>query len=62
MQKTPIFTADGHLQTNQTILYAEPEAYAAFLARLEMPPAPNARLRKTLQTQPPWERALDAPV
>jgi uncharacterized protein (DUF1778 family) len=33
-----------------------PEAYAEFLARLDAPPAPNARLRRTLNTPAPWER------
>ncbi len=40
---------------SQAILTASPEAYAEFLARLDMPPQPNERLRKTMQTPPPWE-------
>jgi len=40
---------------DQAILGASPEAYAAFLARLDMPPQPNERLRKTMQTPAPWE-------
>src|SRR4051794_1913729 len=32
-----------------------PEAYAEFVARLDAPPQPNARLKRTLQTTPPWE-------
>lgn len=31
------------------------ETYAAFLARLDQPPAPNERLRKTLGKRAPWE-------
>lgn len=42
---------------DQTIIAAGPEAYDAFLARLDMPPQPNARLRKTMQTRPPWDKA-----
>lgn len=42
---------------DQTIIAASPEAYEAFLARLDMPPQPNARLRKTMQTQAPWDKA-----
>lgn len=40
---------------DQTIIAASPEAYAEFLARLDMPPQPNERLRKTMQTLAPWE-------
>ena len=32
-----------------------PEAYDAFLARLDAPPQPNDRLKKTMQTRAPWE-------
>lgn len=39
------------------IIMASPEAYAEFLARLDMPPQPNERLRKTLQTPAPWDQA-----
>lgn len=42
---------------DQTLITASPDAYAAFLARLDMPPQPNARLRKTMQTPAPWEKA-----
>ncbi len=41
---------------DQVIISVSPEAYAQFLARLDMPPKPNARLLKTMQTTPPWER------
>ncbi|WOB50309.1 DUF1778 domain-containing protein [Xanthomonas hydrangeae] len=42
---------------DQTLIAASPDAYAAFLVRLDMPPQPNARLRKTMQTPAPWEKA-----
>jgi uncharacterized protein (DUF1778 family) len=31
-------------------------AYAEFLARLDAPPQPNERLRRTMQTPAPWDR------
>ncbi len=31
------------------------KTYAEFLARLDAPPQPNERLRRTLQTPAPWE-------
>ena len=40
---------------DRTVLTVSPEAYAAFLARLDEPPKPNERLRRTMQTVPPWE-------
>ena len=40
---------------DQTVLRVTPEAYAAFVARLDAPPQPNERLRKTMQTPPPWQ-------
>jgi len=41
---------------DQVIISVSPEAYSEFLARLDMPPKPNERLRKTMQTPAPWER------
>ena len=41
---------------DQVIISVSPGAYAQFLARLDMPPKPNARLLKTMQTTPPWKR------
>jgi len=38
-----------------TVLTVTPEAYAAFLARLDEPPRPNDRLQRTMQTQAPWD-------
>lgn len=40
---------------DRTVSLLDPDAYAAFLARLDAPPEPNERLRKTLQTPAPWE-------
>lgn len=40
---------------DRTVFTVSPEAYAEFLARLDAPPQPNERLRKTLQTPAPWE-------
>jgi uncharacterized protein (DUF1778 family) len=41
---------------DRTIITGSPDAYAAFLARLDMPPQPNERLRKMLQTPAPWDK------
>ncbi len=41
---------------DQALLVASPEAYAEFLSRLERSPAPNSRLKKTLQTPAPWDQ------
>ena len=41
---------------DQVIISVSPEAYLEFLARLDIPPKPNERLRKTMQTPAPWER------
>ncbi len=40
---------------DHTVFVVSPEAYAEFLARLDAPPQPNERLRRTMQTTPPWE-------
>jgi uncharacterized protein (DUF1778 family) len=40
---------------DRTMFTVNPEAYATFLARLDEPPKPNERLRRTMQTVPPWE-------
>ncbi|WP_342234927.1 type II toxin-antitoxin system TacA family antitoxin [Inquilinus sp. OTU3971] len=41
---------------DQTVIVVSPEAYAAFLARLDMPPQPNERLRRTMRTKAPWDK------
>ena len=40
---------------DQAIVTVSPEAYAEFVARLDMPPRPSERLRKTMQTPAPWD-------
>jgi uncharacterized protein (DUF1778 family) len=40
----------------QVVMTVSPQAYEQFLARLDMPPQANERLRKTMQTPAPWER------
>jgi uncharacterized protein (DUF1778 family) len=40
---------------DRTVFAVSPDVYAAFLARLDEPPRPNDRLRRTMQTTPPWE-------
>lgn len=42
---------------DQALIRVSPEAYAEFVARLDRPAQPNARLQKTLQTPAPWDRA-----
>lgn len=41
----------------QNTMTVSQEAYRAFLARLGMPPQLNDRLKKTMQTPAPWEKA-----
>lgn len=41
---------------DRAIIAAGPDAYAEFLARLDAPPKPNDRLRRTMRTAAPWER------
>jgi len=41
---------------DRTAFVVNAKAYAAFLARLDAPPCPNARLRRSLQTVAPWEK------
>ena len=41
---------------DRTIFAVSEKAYAEFLARLDAPPQPNARLRCSLQTLAPWEK------
>jgi uncharacterized protein (DUF1778 family) len=40
---------------DRTHIAVSEAAYAEFLARLDAPPAPNARLARTMRTAPPWE-------
>ena len=41
---------------DQTRFAVSLKAYAEFLARLDAPPRPNSRLRRTLETAAPWKR------
>jgi uncharacterized protein (DUF1778 family) len=41
---------------DRTIFAVSPKAYAEFLARLDSPPRPNERLRRSLQTPLPWKK------
>jgi uncharacterized protein (DUF1778 family) len=41
---------------DRTVFAVSAKAYAKFLARLDAPPQPNDRLRRTLQTPAPWEK------
>jgi uncharacterized protein (DUF1778 family) len=42
---------------DRTLIAVSPEAYREFVKRLDAKPRPNARLRKTMQTAAPWEKA-----
>jgi len=41
---------------DRTVFAVDPKAYAEFVARLDAPPRPNTRLRRSLQTPAPWEK------
>jgi uncharacterized protein (DUF1778 family) len=41
---------------DQTLFKVSPKVYAQFVARLDAPPAPNARLRRTMTTPAPWDK------
>ncbi len=40
---------------DRTVLTASPKAYAEFLKRLDAPPRPSERLRKTMMAKAPWD-------
>lgn len=40
---------------DQTLFNVSPKVYAEFVARLDAPPAPNEKLRRTMTTPAPWE-------
>ncbi|MFC4623232.1 DUF1778 domain-containing protein [Comamonas nitrativorans] len=42
---------------DRALVQVSPEAYAAFVQRLEQAPAANASLQKTLHTPAPWDAA-----
>jgi uncharacterized protein (DUF1778 family) len=41
---------------DRTAFAVSPRAYAEFLKRLDAPPSPSARLRRSLETPAPWEK------
>ncbi|MFH1343207.1 MAG: DUF1778 domain-containing protein [Pseudomonadota bacterium] len=41
---------------DRTLFSVSPKAYAEFLKRLDAPPKPNDRLRRTMQAKAPWDR------
>ncbi len=40
---------------DRTLFVVNSKAYAEFIARLDAPPQPNERLRRSLKTAAPWE-------
>ena len=40
---------------DRAVVQVSAKAYAEFVARLEAPPAPNKRLKRTMQTKAPWD-------
>lgn len=40
---------------DRAVVTVSAKAYADFVARLDAPPRPNERLRRSLQTMAPWE-------
>jgi len=40
---------------DRTLFKVSPKAYKEFVARLDAPPAPNEKLRRTMTTPAPWE-------
>lgn len=40
---------------DQVMITTNSQAYAEFLARLDMPPKQNERLQRTMQTSAPWD-------
>jgi uncharacterized protein (DUF1778 family) len=41
---------------DRTLFTVSPEAYAEFVKRLDAPPRPNERLRRTMKVKARWER------
>ena len=40
---------------DRTFFSLDRKTYEAFVTRLDAPPKPNARLRRTMRTPPPWD-------
>jgi uncharacterized protein (DUF1778 family) len=50
------FVLDAARQAAEdALLNRSPKAYAEFLARLDAPPRPNERLRRTMRAAAPWD-------
>jgi uncharacterized protein (DUF1778 family) len=47
----------GLAKHKQALTAVSPKGYAEFLARLNAPARPNKKLRRTMRTLAPWERA-----
>jgi uncharacterized protein (DUF1778 family) len=41
---------------DRTAMHVSHKAYTEFLRRLDAPPQPNTRLRRSLETPAPWEK------
>jgi uncharacterized protein (DUF1778 family) len=41
---------------DRTVFSVSPKAYAEFVKRLDAPPQPNERLRRTMRAKAPWDR------
>jgi len=41
---------------DRTVFAMNPAAFSEFLARLDAPPNPSSRLRRSLETSAPWEK------
>ncbi|MGH7813197.1 MAG: DUF1778 domain-containing protein [Candidatus Binataceae bacterium] len=41
---------------DRTVFWVDRKAYGEFLALLDAPPRPNARLRRSMRTRAPWEK------
>ena len=42
---------------DRALMVVSPQAYAAFLERLDQPAQPNDRLRRTMRARAPWRTA-----
>ncbi len=63
-RKTRIKMADEtarsavEVDTDLAVIEVSPRAFQAFLARMDMPPQANDRLRKTMRTPSPWSEPV----
>jgi uncharacterized protein (DUF1778 family) len=48
-------SAAKEILLDRTIVAVSFKSYSEFLARLDAPPRPNQRLRRTMQTPAPWD-------